>query len=60
MEQNQKAAQECATAWFLLLETALANGDQERERIARENLERLGFAIAILSTLSTPSHGRTP
>lgn len=33
------------TAWFAVLERAIADGDREREREARSNLARLGVRV---------------
>jgi hypothetical protein len=33
------------TAWFVVLEQAIAKGDREREREARRNLARLGVHV---------------
>lgn len=33
------------TAWFVVLERAIADGDRDREREARRNLARLGVRV---------------
>lgn len=42
---RESRPEDCATAWFALLERSRIDGDREREAMARRNLNRLGVRV---------------
>jgi hypothetical protein len=40
-----EVAEDCPTAWFALLESAMLGGDSERAARARRELQRLGVVV---------------
>lgn len=49
---------DCATTWFLVLEMAIQRGDGDREKLARRELARLGWAVWLDEDVAATSQGK--
>jgi hypothetical protein len=43
--RNDQSWKECPTAWFAVLERAIADGDRQKEESAKRELQRLGYCV---------------
>lgn len=55
--KSPERPEDCATAWFAALERARLTGDARLERIARDNLRRLGVSVDFASADSAARKG---